>query len=228
MELENVVPWGRSLSEYREMFSLKQNDEKKKILGCGDGPASFNAELTKSGGSVVSIDPLYQFNHGQIRARIDDVYPQILERVSKIEDDYVWETIDSIEELGQVRMEAMEKFLDDYEIGKKSGRYINASLPLLPFENNAFELALCSRYLFLYSNHVSQEQHILSIKELCRVANEVRLYPLLSLDGKKSKHLKPVVSALTDNGINVSFESVKYQFQKGATEMLVAASLNGE
>ncbi len=228
MELENVVPWGRSFSEYREMFSLGQNDEMKKILGCGDGPASFNAELTKSGGSVVSIDPLYQFNHGQICTRIDDVYPQILEQMSKNEEDYVWETIDSIEKLGQVRMEAMEKFLDDYEVGKKSGRYINASLPLLPFENKAFDLALCSHYLFLYSDHVSQEQHILSIKELCRVASEVRLYPLLSLDGKKSKHLKPVVSALTDNGINVSLEPVKYQFQIGATEMLVVASLIDE
>ena len=228
MELENVVPWGRSFSEYREMFSLKENDEMKKILGCGDGPSSFNVELTKCGGSVVSIDPLYQFNHGQIRTRIDEVYPKILEQMSKNENDYVWETIESIEELGQVRMEAMEKFLDDYEIGKKSGRYINASLPLLPFENKAFELALCSHYLFLYSDHVSQEQHILSIKELCRVANEVRLYPLLSLDGKESKHLKPVVSALTDDAINVSFEPVQYQFQKGATEMLVAASLNGE
>jgi len=37
MELSEVVPWGRSLSEYIEMFSLSENDLEKKILGCGGG-----------------------------------------------------------------------------------------------------------------------------------------------------------------------------------------------
>lgn len=60
------------------------------------------------------------------------------------------------------------------------------------------------------------------MKELCRVAKEVRIYPLLSLDGEKSKHLESVMSALSNNGIDVLLKPVKYQFQKGATEMLVA------
>ncbi|WP_126457084.1 class I SAM-dependent methyltransferase [Sulfuriflexus mobilis] len=222
MELSNVIPWGRSFKEYREMFSLSDDDLEKKLLGCSDGPACFNAELTKIGGSIVSVDPVYQFNAEQIRSRIDEVYPQVMEQMSKNKGNYVWKTISSIEDLGQVRMKAMEKFLSDYEIGRESGRYINASLPVLPFESDAFDLALCSHYLFLYSEHINQEQHISAMKELCRVANEVRVYPLLSLDGKKSKHLQPVISALRKNGIDVSLRSVKYLFQKGATEMLVA------
>ncbi|MCK5525222.1 MAG: SAM-dependent methyltransferase [Thiomargarita sp.] len=204
------------------MFSLSDSDFEKTILGCGDGPACFNAELTKNGGRIVSVDPVYQFNAKQIRSRINDVYPQVMEQVSINEDDYIWSSIGSIEELGKVRMEAMKKFLSDYETGKDSERYINASLPVLPFKDKAFELALCSHYLFLYSEHVNQEQHISSLKELCRIATEVRVYPLLSLDNKQSRHLKPVMSALTDNGINVSLKPVKYEFQKGATEMLVA------
>ena len=120
-------------------------------------------------------------------------------------------------------MDAMTIFLNDYEEGRKSGRYIAASLPRLPFEDNAFDLALCSHYLFLYSEHVSQEQHLLSMKELCRVASEVRVYPLLSMGNNiKSSHLEPVISALKDIGISISFVPVDYEFQKGATEMLVA------
>jgi len=225
MKLENVVPWGRSFAEYQKMFSLSQKDIQKKILGCADGPASFNAELTESGGTVVSVDPTYQFSSDQIRSRINAVYPKIMEQMSKHQDDYLWETISSIDALGQIRMAAMEKFLADYETGKKAGRYMNASLPVLPFNDDAFDLALCSHYLFLYSAHISRQQHILSMKELCRVATEVRVYPLLALDGKKSNHLESVISTLTENGIEVSLKPVDYQFQKGATEMLVVTKV---
>ncbi len=223
VELSKVVPWGISLSEYKEIFSLSDSDLEKTILGCGDGPACFNAELSSTGGNVISVDPIYQFNSEQIRSRIDEVYPQVMDQVSKNKGDYVWRSIGSVEELGNVRMDAIKTFLSDYEKGRESGRYINASLPTLPFEDAKFELALCSHYLFLYSEHVNQEQHILSIRELCRVANEVRVYPLLSIgSNKQSLHLEPVVSDLNDIGVSVTLVPVEYEFQKGATEMLVA------
>ncbi|RIZ71074.1 MAG: class I SAM-dependent methyltransferase [Methylococcales bacterium] len=205
------------------MFCLSELDFSKQILGCGDGPACFNAEWSRIGGSVISVDPIYEFNVAEIRSRIDEVYPQIIDQVSKNKNDFVWKNIVNVDELGKVRMDAMTIFLNDYEEGRKSGRYIAASLPRLPFEDNAFDLALCSHYLFLYSEHVSQEQHLLSMKELCRVASEVRVYPLLSMGNNiKSSHLEPVISALKDIGISISFVPVDYEFQKGATEMLVA------
>ena len=46
MKLEKVVPFGRSLDEYIKMFKLTVADLGKRILGVGDGPASFNAEAT--------------------------------------------------------------------------------------------------------------------------------------------------------------------------------------
>jgi len=223
MKLSEVVPWGRTLLEYREMFSLSDHDLGKKILGCGDGPACFNAELTGIGGTVVSADPVYQFDAEQIRSRVDAVYPEIMEQLSKHRDDYVWNNFGTVEELGKARMKAMAAFLADYEAGREAGRYVDASLPVLPFQDNAFELALCSHYLFLYSEHVDQEQHILSLRELCRVAREVRVYPLLAIgDNRPSRHLEPVLAALSASGINASLQPVTYEFQKGATEMLVA------
>lgn len=208
------------------MFSLSDSDLVNcKILGCGDGPASFNAELTLIGGRVVSVDPLYKFSGEEIRSRIEEVYPQIMSQAEQNSEDYIWERIPNVDELGKVRMTAMNKFLDDYQIGKETGRYINASLPELPFQKMEFDLALCSHYLFLYSTHVSLNQHIIAVQELCRVAKEVRVYPLLSLDGNESEHLNPVMSALSENGIEVSLKSVKYQFQKGATNMLVAKTV---
>ena len=48
-------------------------------------------------------------------------------------------------------MAAMRRFLNDYEAGQECGRDIDTQLPVLPFEDNSFDLALCSRFLFLYS-----------------------------------------------------------------------------
>lgn len=42
-QLNSVVPWGRNIDEYREMFLLSDDDMKMNIAGFGDGPASFKA-----------------------------------------------------------------------------------------------------------------------------------------------------------------------------------------
>jgi len=55
-----VVPWGRSFDEYQRMFALTEDDLSSRVLGCGDGPAGFNAEMFQLGRRVVSCDPLYQ------------------------------------------------------------------------------------------------------------------------------------------------------------------------
>ena len=56
--LDHIVPWGRSFDEYRRMFALSEADAQLRMLGCADGPASFNADATRQGASVVSCDPL--------------------------------------------------------------------------------------------------------------------------------------------------------------------------
>jgi hypothetical protein len=56
--LDRVVLWGRSFDEYRRMFNLTSEDLGGRIVGCGDGPASFNAEATVQGRQVISCDPL--------------------------------------------------------------------------------------------------------------------------------------------------------------------------
>lgn len=225
MELKNVVPWGRSFEEYREIFSLTDVDLSKYILGCGDGPASFNADLSSMGGKMVSVDPTYCFSIDQFRGRITEVYDEVMPQMHINKDKYLWKSIPSVEDLGKVRLNAMEKFMIDYEIGKSENRYIEGALPELDFHDQQFELALCSHYLFLYSEQVSLQTHIESIAELCRVAQEVRIYPLTALNGDISPHLNDVTSKLTEKGKTTSLVDVSYQFQKGANQMLVVKSV---
>ena len=225
MELTNVVPWGRSFEEYQAMFGLSGSDLGKRILGCGDGPASFNAQATDLGCQVTSCDPVFEFQADEIRRRIDEVYPEIMTKMQQGAGNYLWDSLSGVEELGEVRMKAMSRFLSDFDAGRLQGRYVSAFLPSLPFPESRFDLALCSHYLFLYSDHVDGAAHLASMRELCRVASEVRVFPVVSLDGEVSKHLDQVMTALSANSIDVSLQPVGYRFQKGATEMLVAKSV---
>lgn len=220
MELKNVVPWGRSFSEYQKMFGLTGDDLKKSILGCGDGPASFNAELTRLGGKVTSVDPTYTFTAAQLKSRIAEVYKEIMPQMEQNKAHYIWDTICSVSNLADVRMSAMSTFLADFEEGKKDHRYIEASLPSLPFAPQQFDLALCSHYLFLYSAQVDLPQHIQSMLELTRVAREVRVYPLVNLQGEPSPHLEPVIEELEKKGLQCDLIDSEYRFQKGATKTL--------
>jgi hypothetical protein len=149
--LDKVVPWGRSFDEYRRMFALTDNDLRGRILGCGDGPAGFNADATRQGARIISCDPLYVFSEQQIRERIAATAEDILAQTAQNRDEFVWQEIASIEQLQRVRMAAMEEFLGDYDAGRTEGRYMTAALPSLPFGDSDFDLAVCSHLLFLYS-----------------------------------------------------------------------------
>ena len=81
--LDQVVPWGRSFDEYRRMFSLTEAELGRRIVGCGDGPASFNVEATRRGGCVTSVDPLYQWKKADIEERIAVTYDDMLEQTRR-------------------------------------------------------------------------------------------------------------------------------------------------
>jgi len=219
--LEKVVPWGRSYEEYVNMFGLTEADLGLRILGCGDGPAGFNSELTKRGGHIVSVDPVYVFDAEQIRARILETYETVMTQMRKNHNDYVWGVIPSVEQLGSLRMSAMETFLADFDVGKQAGRYIPGVLPSLPFANGEFDIALSSHFLFLYSAHLSAEFHLQALQEMLRVSHEVRVFPLLMLDGAASPYLRFVNEHLANQGFGVEVKRVSYEFQRGGNEMLV-------
>lgn len=220
LKLDRVVPWGRSFEEYVRMFRLTPEDLHRSVLGCADGPASFNAELTQSGGRIISCDPIYECSADEILTRIEETAPNILRQVKSSRDDFLWTHFSSPEELLETRLRAMNLFCDDFRKGGGDGRYIAAALPDLPFEDGAFDLALCSHFLFLYSDVISLEFHISSIHELLRVSKEVRIFPVLELSNKRSRHLVQVIRHFVNESFLADLQSVDYEFQKGADQML--------
>ena len=222
MELSEAVPWGRLASEYIRMFALTPQDMGGRILDCGGGPSSFNIELTSQGKQVVSCDPLYQFSREEIAQRIEDTYLRMMTLNEANKDNFLWDQYGSPAQLGQIRMRAMRLFLEDYEAGKQQGRYVVGELPCLPIPANSFDMALCSHFLFTYSEQYSAEFHIESMMELARIAAEVRVFPLLTaFSGEISPHLVVVMDALREKRYLVDVREVEYEFQKGGNKMLI-------
>jgi hypothetical protein len=218
--LDRVVPWGRSFDEYRRIFALTGADLQAPILGCADGPASFNAEATARGHDVISCDPIYRFSTDQIRQRIRDTTDVIVEQTRRNQHEFVWTSIRSVEKLRDIRTTSMDTFLNDFDAGKQQGRYVVAELPTLPFGNATFRLALCSHLLFLYSEQLSADFHAAAAIEMCRVADEVRIFPLIALGGARSPHAGLVAERLEQAGHTVWIEKVEYEFQRGGNEMM--------
>ena len=95
-----------------------------------------------------------------------------------------------------------------------------AELPTLPFPDGTFDLAVCSHLLFLYTNQLGDAFHLAAIREMCRVAAEVRIFPLLALGGQRSPYVETSVGAFRDAGFAVALERVSYEFQRGGNQML--------
>ena len=216
-----VAPgWVYSLLDYRQMFDLSDQDLSKTILDFPGGISSFNAEMTALGHKVVSGDQFYDLNeedmtkHAHVLFEENEAHFMAHKDALQNNDD---ETINAI--LGEWR-QSKDHFLQDYLIGKEKGRYQVMELPTLPPMEHHFDLALCSDFLF----HTQTPDHfsrIQLVSELCRVAHEVRIYPLMDESGNMMvETLGPVMLDLHKQNFGVEVREVPYMKLKGANAML--------
>ena len=225
LRLEQVVPWGRCAWEYAAMFALTPQDRDKRLLDCAGGPSSFTAELSAQGWSVTACDPLYQFSAAQIRRQIAATSPRMAALTEASTDRFRWDVYGSPQQVVHLRLDTMQRFLDDYPAGCARGRYVVGALPSLPFHAQSFDLALCSHLLFTYSEQFTAAFHVASLLELARVAREVRIFPLVTAFlGDISPHLTEVLEDLQAHGCAVKVRPVAYEFQKGGNQMLYVSA----
>ena len=220
VQFDQIVPWGRLRDEYERMFALTPADLSKGVLDCGGGPASFTAELSATSHRAVSADPVYAFSGAEIQSRFEALVPSMMSQIRASPDDWVWSYHRDADHLLSNRRAALEKFLADYDQGLRDHRYITGELPSLPFASGSFGLAVCSHLLFLYTDMLSADFHVQAVRELCRVAGDVRIFPLLTLSRQLSPHLPAVQSALAADGWTTEIRAVNYELQRGGNRML--------
>ena len=217
---EDIVPWGRSFGEYLDMFNLSEEDLARDIVDVGGGPASFNALMYQRGTPIVSVDPIYRYSEAELRQRIQETYDDVIAQTRQNQDKFVWTHTLSVEELAEIRMQAMDTFCQDFEIGRQNRRYIDASLPHLPFPDGHFDLVLSAHLLFFYSANRDLAFHLDAIGELLRIGTEVRIFPIVDVNSNPSPFLSPVINEIERDGVVCSVERVPYHFQKTGNEML--------
>lgn len=214
---------GRTFTEYRRMFDLDVTElVGNSVLDCGGGPSSFTAVAPGVGVESVAIDPAYGPPPEALESECEQAIERTLTQLQEKRDAFVWDEYGTVDGRGRYLRAAAEQFLADY--AQTPGRYVTGGLPTLPFETDSFALALCANLLFLYDDRLGREFHLESIRELARVAREVRLFPLSSLDREQSGYVTPVVDVLQSEGHDVQLRDVPYEFQPGATEMLVVST----
>lgn len=226
VQLDKVVVFGRSFDEYLKMFNLKEVDLQKKIVSVADGIASFNAEATLKGTHVISVDPIYELTNAQIEQRFYEVVDNIMSQIKATPNDWSWSYHKSVDDLRENRVKVLEAFLSDYQLGKTQNRYQIGQLPILPYEDNEFDLALCSHFLFLYSQQLDENFHYHSLVEMLRISKEVRVFPLLTLMLETSFHLDNIIEKMRRLNYQVSVEKVEYELQKGGNKMLKISKNN--
>lgn len=218
-KIKDPIFTARSYFEYLKMFNLNlENLKGKTILDCAAGASSFTANMTQKGFNVKAADILYDKEPQFLKKKCENHLNILVEALSKIENHFKWDFFKDLDELKDHRIKAQNEFLEDYK-KYRNIKYIKSDLKSLPFNDNSFSLILCSHLLFIYDHRLSYIFHINVIKEMIRVSNEIRLYPLVKHERKKSEFLFQIIEDL-EKIVDFEIIEVDYEFRKGGNELL--------
>ncbi|KTD08652.1 hypothetical protein [Legionella jamestowniensis] len=218
--MRKLVLWGHHADEYQEMFHLTDTDKNARILEYGCGPSAVNVELTKQSRQIISADPLFMLDKDTLYSKVDLIFADMVERVIRDQDKFDFSFYGSPQALIHKRREGMKQFFADYEQGKKEKRYYGINDYALPFDNFSFDFALSSHYLFADLDDQDVEFHLKVIKELARVAKEVRIFPLIDRHNQPSPFLGPVLLGLQQENFGAEVREVAYHLQPSGNAML--------
>ena len=220
LDLERIVFIGRTFEEYLEMFLLSEEElQGKKILDCPAGACSFTAVGNKLDLDVTACDIAYYHSVEALENKGLQDIEHAMEHMQKVQHNYKWGYFGDVEGLRKHRLSALQDCANDMRVSKE--RYIPVTLPSLPFKDEAFDILLSAHFLFMYADRLDYQFHIETLDELLRVTKEeVRIFPLVDLEGKRYEHLDKIISHLVDNGCSVEEVKVPYEFQINANSML--------
>jgi hypothetical protein len=220
LDLEHIVFIGRTFEEYFDMFSLTEEElQGKRILDCPAGACSFTAIGNKLGLDITACDIAYYHPYEDLKNKgIEDI-EHTMEHMQKAKNNYKWDYFKDVDGLRNHRLSALQDCSNDMK--ESNERYIPVTLPSLPFNNKEFDILLSAHFLFMYSDRLDYQFHIQTINEFLRVTKEeVRIFPLVDLEGKRYEHLDKIINHLTEYNCIVEEIKVPYEFQANANSML--------
>lgn len=217
--IKGVTALGFGLNEYIKMFSLSENELNMNILDCRAGASCFAADMHERHKKVHACDPLYQLPVNEIKQIVDQAGNTVKTALDQNSEQFCV-LPEKANEFIQIIDRGTHRFFQDLPLGLQESRYTSDSLPTLSFTNEQFELALVCHYLFTFSDQLSLDYHVQAIKELVRIANEVRIFPLVTTSGHLSPFVGEVVAQLQMQSFGVEIRGVDYMLQNQGNAML--------
>lgn len=211
----------RAYDEYVAFFALDPEQlVGRRVLDCSAGASSFVTRARLAGIEAVAADPAYELAGDKLA----DVAAAGLRDGNAIAAQFpgrfTWDWYGSVQAREQMRARALAEFLLDFTEHRE--RYVTASLPSLPFPDRHFDLALCSHLLFTWADQLGLDWHLAAVRELARVAAEVRVFPIVMQGaGEVVPFWDELATTLSADGMRVDTRAVDYEFQVGADTMLV-------
>lgn len=218
--MSNLVLWGHHLDEYQEMFDISTNELKGRFLEYASGPSAFNLEITPYARQCISADPLFCLDEPTLKSKVKLIFANMVEQVTEAQDQFNFTQSQGLQGLIKKRQQGMDEFFNDYHLGKEENRYFPLQQVELPFKDFHFDLAISSHYFFGQIDNLDLDLHIQVIKELARVAKEVRIFPLIDKNGNPSSLLGPFLLAMQQEKYGAEVRSVPYSLEPQGNAML--------
>lgn len=217
----SVCVYGRTLAQYEQIFDFQATDwQGDRILDCSGGPASFVSEANALGIAAIGVDPAYDPDPVAVRQRIEADIDTVVQLFPIISAQLGDAAPDPALVEGSAR-QAAAGFLADFEANRD--RYIQAALPVLPFDDRQFDRVLCGNFLFIYASDdgFNYPFHYQSVLELYRVCDrEVRISPTRGSGGGSHAYVEQLLSDLAAAGIPAELKAVRDPVY-GETQMLL-------
>lgn len=220
LDLERVIFIGRTFEEYSDMFSLSQEQLKgKRILDCPAGACSFTAVGSSLGLDITAGDIAYYHSGEDLKNKGLQDIEHAMQHMQQAKSNYIWNYFKNIENLKEHRLSALRDCSNHMK--ESSERYVPVTLPSLPFKDGEFDITLSAHFLFMYADRLDYQFHVETLSELLRVTKEeIRIFPLVDLAGKRYEHLDTLIQYLVDNKYEVEELEVPYEFQANANSIL--------
>lgn len=220
--IDDIVISARPFADYVAQFALSASMLRGgRVLDCPGGASDFAAVVRAMGGRATSVDPCY----GVGTARLTRHITADLNRVR------AWTAVQPgrfpVDEHGvwchaPAWRAAADTFLADFrrDRDQNTRHYQSAALPHLPFPDGSFTLAVSGFLLFTYPRQFDVDFHLRTLRELLRVAAEVRVHPLNDSAGNPYPMLEIVLGHLAADGVRVDLIAVPGQSDTRDTRTL--------
>jgi hypothetical protein len=218
-----IAVTARGLDDYRHMFALDDDTLAQcEFLDCASGASAFGAELRARGGRVLSADPLYGADLGAVRQRALHNLNNCEQWLGTHTDVINWDHLGSPAAYRRNGLRSLASFSADFAV--HPDRYLPASLPSIPLDDDAVDVALCANFLFAYADTLDVDFHVAAITELARIAgSEVLIHPLNARDGRNLDDFTAAVDrGLTSAGLHTQTFIAPSTWLRGASTMRVS------